>query len=257
MSPADPPPATPPGPSAYDEGYFRDTYGVEGLTPLGMHWWSVRWYAAMADRCLARHGGRRLLEVGCGHGFMLARLESRYEAWGVDISEFAIGCARRNAPRSRTFVADLEAGLPPEVAPGGYDLVVAKYVLEHLRDPAAALRRLAGLLAPGGTLFFSVPYTGSLGARRKGADWYAHKDPTHCSLLPREEWLRLAAAAGLVLERESADGWWDVPYVAGVPAWLQLAAVIAPTAVSCLAGRALLPPRWGENVLVFARRPAA
>jgi len=241
-------------PPTFDELYFRDTYGVDGLTRFGMHWWSVRWYADMTDWCLRRVRGRRLLEIGCGHGFLLARLEQRYETWGVDISTYAIEQASRFAPRSNCMVADFGQGLPPGLAPGGFDVVVAKYVFEHLHDPQDALRKAASLLRPGGLLFYSVPHTGSLGARRKGASWYARKDPTHCSLLSREEWLRLTEGAGLAVERESADGWWDVPYVSWLPAWLQLPLVITPTAVSCLSGRAILPPRWGENVLIFARK---
>lgn len=245
--------------SGYDERYFTSTYGAAGLPRFGAHWWAVRWYAEMAARCLRANGGRRVLELGCGQGFMLARLEDRYETWGLDVAPYAVEQAARFAPRSRCAVADVEAGLPPEVAAGGFDLVVAKYVLEHLADPAAALVRIAGLLRPGGTLLYAVPYTGSLGARLKVERWYAHPriDPTHRSLLAREEWLALTRAAGFEIERESADGWWDVPYVDWLPAKLQLALVIAPTALACLSGRAILPPRWGENVLVIARKPSA
>jgi SAM-dependent methyltransferase len=132
------------GRPAYDEQYFRETYGVDGLRRFGIHWWSVRWYADMTDWCLRRTGGRRMLEIGCGHGFALARLESRYETWGVDISAYAIGQATRFAPRSHCLVADVEQGLPAALAAGSFDVVVAKYVLEHLRDPGAALRRIAG-----------------------------------------------------------------------------------------------------------------
>jgi SAM-dependent methyltransferase len=247
--------APPPGPGSYDESYFRDVYGLDGLATFSMHWWSVRWYAQVAAGCMRRIGGRRLLEVGCGHGFTLARLEREFETWGIDISAYAVKQAARFAPRSRCAVADLEQGLPADLAPGSFDLVMAKYVFEHLRDPGRAIARLATLLRPGGLLFFAVPHTGSMGARRKGADWYAHKDPTHVSLLPPEQWLAHVATAGLVLERESSDGWWDVPYVHGIPALLQLPFVIPPTALSCLLGRAILPPRWGENILVFARKP--
>lgn len=242
--------------SRYDEQYFRATYGTGGLRRFSSHWWSVRWYAGMADRCLRRNGGRRVLEIGCGHGFTLARLEAQYETWGVDISDYAVREAARFAPASRCFTADVDQGFPAALVPGSFDLVMAKYVFEHLRDPALALRRAAALLRPGGTLFISMPYTGSLGAHVKGDDWYARKDPTHCSLLSRDEWLALVAGAGLVLERESADGWWDVPYLRGVPAPLQLPFVIGPTALACLSGRAVLPPRWGENILLFARRTA-
>ncbi len=242
--------------SRYTEAYFSETYGTQGLRRFSSHWWSVRWYAGMAHRSLQRIGGHRVLEIGCGHGFTLARLEARYETWGVDISDYAVRQAAQFAPRSRCLVADVDQGFPPELTPGSFDLVMAKYVFEHLRDPALALQRAAALLRPGGTLFISMPYTESLGAHLKGADWYARKDPTHCSLLSRDTWLELLGAAGLTLARESADGWWDVPYVRGVPAWLQLPVFIPPTALACLSGRAVLPPKWGENVLLFARKPA-
>jgi len=38
-----------------------------------------------------------------------------------------------------------------------FDLVTAHFVLEHVVDPVGTLRRLAGLLAPGGRVFFTVP----------------------------------------------------------------------------------------------------
>ena len=46
-----------------------------------------------------------------------------------------------------------ELPLPEE----GFDCVIFWHVLEHLRDPAAALRRSARLLTPGGLLVVAVP----------------------------------------------------------------------------------------------------
>jgi SAM-dependent methyltransferase len=45
----------------------------------------------------------------------------------------------------------------PEAWRGRFDLVTSHYVLEHVADPVGALRSLAGLLASGGRIFFSVP----------------------------------------------------------------------------------------------------
>lgn len=243
----------------YDQDYFEPTYGSGGLRRYGSHWWANRWYARMADRCLEESGGRAVLEVGCGQGFLLAELAQRWEAHGIDISPWAIDVARRHAPAATCAVANIEQGIPPALAGRQFDLIVARYVLEHLADPAAGLRVLAELLRPGGMLFYAVPYTESLGARRKGDAWFASPamDPTHCSLLARARWLELTRAAGLDIARESADGWWDVPYWGFLPAKLQLALLVGPTALACLSGRPLLPARWGENILVFARRPAA
>ena len=40
---------------------------------------------------------------------------------------------------------------------GRFDLVTAHFVLEHVVDPVGTLKQLAGLLAPGGKVFFTVP----------------------------------------------------------------------------------------------------
>jgi SAM-dependent methyltransferase len=246
--------ATPNDGEVYGKDYFRTVYGVDNPRRFDMNWWSVRWYASLATHCLASTGGRRVLEIGCGHGFMLARLEQRYETWGIDISEYAIGQAARFAPRSRCRIANLEDELPAELPAGRFDLVIAKYVLEHLRDPGAALARAAALLRPGGMLLIAVPNTASLGARWKGDDWYARKDPTHCSLLGPARWREIVRGAGLTLSKESADGYWDLPYLRWLPTWLQYPFFLGPTALACLTGRAILPAGAGENLLLFARK---
>ena len=241
---------------SYEKGYFKETYGCDGLTKFGMHWWSVRLYASVADRWLRRIQGKKILEVGCGHGFMLGRLEGKYETFGVDISEYAIGQANRFAPRSKCFVADIEKGLPSELEGKMFDLVVAKYVLEHLRQPLPAMQRLAKRLRPRGILFFSVPNTESIGARLKGREWYAHKDPTHQSLLPPNRWLEMVKEAGLALVKEFSDGYWDIPYIPWLPLWIQFPVFVGPSALACLTGREILPARFGENILVIAEKPS-
>jgi SAM-dependent methyltransferase len=196
-----------------------------------------------------------MLEVGCGHGFMLSKLESKYETFGVDISEYAIGQAKRFSPRSTCFVADIEKGLPSEFEGKMFDLVVAKYVFEHLHQPLPTMKRLAKQLRPRGILFFSVPNTESIGARLKGREWYAHRDPSHHSLFAPDRWLQMVKEAGLTLVKEFSDGYWDFPYIPRLPLWIQLPVFIGPSALACLTGRDILPARFGENILVIAEKP--
>ncbi len=245
------------GDGRFGREYYRRAFGLDDLRPLGIHWWSVRFYAGLARRLLRRAGGRRLLEVGCAHGYTLARLETEFETWGIDLSDYAIGRARREAPRSRVFVADLLGELPPAVAAGGFDLVLAKYVLEHLPEPGRALRRIADLLAPGGALLYAVPDTTSPGRRLKGDRWYALLDETHVSLLAPGRWLALTRAAGLAVERTFSDGLWDVPYVRFLPRFVQYGIFSLPTAVSVGLVWPILPAGWGENLVVVARKPGA
>ena len=50
-------------------------------------------------------------------------------------------------------------------------MVCAWHVLEHLRDPADAIERIAGALAPGGYFVAEVPHIDSPVARRRKLDW--------------------------------------------------------------------------------------
>jgi SAM-dependent methyltransferase len=248
-----------PDPNVYDEQYYKETYGDQGLKKFDLHWWAVRWYASMVERCLRDIDGSRVLEIGCGHGFMLGRLEKKYKTFGVDLSTYAIDQTARFAPDSTCAVANIEDGIPAHLEPGGFDVIVAKYVFEHLHDPLQAMRHAATLLSAGGILLIAVPNTESLGARRKGAAWFAHpeQDPTHCSLFSPLKWLEIVRESGLECCKESADGYWDIPYFERLPRWLQAPLFLGPTALACLSGRAILPPRFGENLLIFARKPGA
>lgn len=246
----------PPGRSErFGERYFREEFGLDELRPGSTAWWSVRFYRTLCRRQLRRVGGGRLLEAGCGQGFVLAGLDRKYECWGVDVSDYALARARRHAPGARFVEADLCGELPGEVPRGRFDLVLARYVLEHLPSPGQAMARLGELLRPGGKLLYAVPDTRSPGLRFKGEHWFGYRDPTHVSLFDTGRWLELTRGAGLEPVRAFSDGLWDVPYVRGVPKLVQYATLSLPTIVSVAAGRPLIPAGWGENLVVLARRP--
>ena len=101
--------------------------------------------------------GERVLEVGCGVGaqtVFLAAHSPEAEFVSIDVSERSIEQARA-AVRARGLAnvqfrsADLMALTARD---GVYDHAFVCFVLEHLADPLAALRHLAGLVRPGGTV---------------------------------------------------------------------------------------------------------
>jgi SAM-dependent methyltransferase len=57
---------------------------------------------------------------------------------------------------------------PPTAGPPAYDAVVLRHVLEHLRDPAAALGRALEMVTPGGVLVCEVPDINALRIRFRG-----------------------------------------------------------------------------------------
>jgi SAM-dependent methyltransferase len=98
--------------------------------------------------------GARVLEAGCGVGaqtVILTANSPEAEFTSVDVSEASLAEARRavTAPNVTFRQADIFA-LPFE--DGAFDHVFVCFVLEHLREPEAALRALARVLKPGGSL---------------------------------------------------------------------------------------------------------
>jgi len=101
--------------------------------------------------------GSCVLEAGCGVGAQtvtLARNSPDAEITSIDLSEASVAAATaavRAAGVSNVHLerADLFA-LP--FPPASFDHVFVCFVLEHLATPVEALRRLKGMLRPGGTL---------------------------------------------------------------------------------------------------------
>ncbi|MCA1710721.1 MAG: class I SAM-dependent methyltransferase [Actinobacteria bacterium] len=97
------------------------------------------------------HPCRSVLDVGCGEGVLTRQLRRRaVEVLGIDLDEQSIQLAREQSPTAdiRYVVGDVLTH-PFEDAPFG--AVVSVATLHHL-DAEAGLRRMAELVAPGGTL---------------------------------------------------------------------------------------------------------
>lgn len=97
--------------------------------------------------------GARVLDIGCGGGEVTREFARRVgpqgHATGADIDAVKIALAREEPmPNVQFEVADVLTG----AIEGPFDIVYARFLLSHLTDPAAALRRMLQLLKPGGML---------------------------------------------------------------------------------------------------------
>ena len=98
-------------------------------------------------------GPPRLLDLGCGAGFLLRRFEDTAVGIGSDFSLEALAHARKAG--SRRVLSSDSTALP--FRSGTFDGVVCLDVLEHIEDDRAALREIARVLRPGGVFLFAVP----------------------------------------------------------------------------------------------------
>ena len=98
---------------------------------------------------------RSFLDLGTGTGRMLQILAPRAaRAVGLDASHAMLAVARANLGRAGLSGIELRQGdvYAPPFGRDSFDLVLVHQVLHYLDDPARALSRAAGLLAPGGRL---------------------------------------------------------------------------------------------------------
>jgi len=227
--------------------YTEQYYAKHGLAGDRIALW---FYARLVRRL--RPKGGRLLDFGCGTGHLLRRLSDHFEAYGYDSSPEARTVCRLTA--SDAVVLEEWESLPA----AHLDVVVALHTLEHLAQPRPTMQALAQRLVPGGLFLFVVPNPGGVGHRLKGKRWFAYRDPTHCSVLSRGEWLTLARRVGLNVRWVRGDGLWDPPYVRLLPVGVQRFLFGAPAGVQLLLPlrRPFVPADWGECLIVLAQKAA-
>lgn len=105
-----------------------------------------------ANRSLPESG--TLLDLGCGNGALLsafAELRPGWALYGHDLSEINLGYLSRIPSFQRLYTGDIAA------LPGGFDLITLMHSLEHIPEPVAGLRDIAGKFAAGGALLIEVP----------------------------------------------------------------------------------------------------
>jgi len=115
--------------------------------------WDPRFYAKFADTLRPSRAGGRVLDVGCGTGQVVDRLnQAGLEAHGVDVSEPNIARARRISDRCRVY-----DGRRLPFADGYFASAGALNVLEHVDEPEDFVRDLVRVVEPGGRVVLSSP----------------------------------------------------------------------------------------------------
>ncbi len=172
--------------------------------------------------------GRRVLDVGCGAGWMsvaAARRGARL-VLGLDVLPTALGAARLLARREGLSegCAFVQAADLASIAPG-FDIILLRDVVEHLPDDEGFLSAVASRLAPGGRVVLSTQNSRSLnyflegGCRRilLGQTNWLGWDPTHLRFYTPDSLARTMARAGL-----RATDWrsaYLLPHKVPAPRW--------------------------------------
>jgi ubiquinone/menaquinone biosynthesis C-methylase UbiE len=103
--------------------------------------------------------GMRCLDVGSGIGTVLRLMADRVGPEGTVVGldsnsragQFALLDLHRQGYQQVSFLRG-DVNQMNEIAPGSFDLVFGRFLLFHMIDPAATLRRMYGWVKPGGCL---------------------------------------------------------------------------------------------------------
>lgn len=145
----------------------------------------------LVGRPTAEH--RRLLDVGCGNGAFLRRMNALgWEVCGVDPAASAV-----ESIRQRLGLPALVGSVPhPELPPSSFDAVTLWQVLEHLHRPLETLGAIRDLLTPQGRLILSVPNVESRAAEFFGNAWIGVDLPKHMLHFSRATLRQMVEKAG-------------------------------------------------------------
>jgi glycosyltransferase involved in cell wall biosynthesis/precorrin-6B methylase 2 len=169
-----------------------ERYVFKNSDPYSSHAQIIRW--------IEQEKPVQVLEVGPAAGYLSSEMVKRgCTVTGIEADPKLAELARQHC--QEVLVGDIETmnldGL------GQYDAIVFGDVIEHLRDPKATLKKMAGLLRPSGKILISLPNVANIWVRLNllfGQFNYSHVgilDESHLRFFTFRTAQNLITASGL------------------------------------------------------------
>jgi len=166
------------------------------------HWWwraRERLVLETIRRFLPSGEAVSILDVGCGDGLLFDRLKEFGQVQGVESDSSLVSSG--NPDFERIHLGPFDDSFQTEIR---FSLILMLDVIEHLPDPAGALRKAHDLLRPEGVLVVTVPAFKLL--------WTTHDELNkHFARYTRKSLRRLATQAGFQVARSMYFFHWIFP----------------------------------------------
>jgi SAM-dependent methyltransferase len=137
----------------------------------------------------------KVLDVGCGLGWLLSALDDKWLKYGLEVSNFASKYAEK--------YAEIKTGelLNCSYDDNTFDLVVMHHVIEHMQEPELNINYIKRILKSNGHLIIATPDFDSGCARRFGSKYRLLSDDTHISLFSNDSMHRFLRDFGFKILR--------------------------------------------------------
>ena len=150
-----------------------------------------RQFDILGELLAAHVRGRRVLDVGCFNGALLAYLGDGWQRFGVEPSREAAGLAHERGVH--VLAATLDE-LPSDTIP--FDAILAIDVVEHLVEPLPFFRAVRERLADRGIFLILTGNTDALAWRFQGSMYWYGNLPEHVSFYNRGSLERIGKEVG-------------------------------------------------------------
>lgn len=172
------------------DGYLHRRWGCRSdlprwqvfLAPLVYLWPTLRADLDFSVMYLEVTPGGRLLDVGCGSGELLERLNGwGWQGEGLDFDELAVRMARKRGLKVRHGTLETQ-----EYPDESFDAIVMSHVIEHVPEPLLFLQGCYRIIKPNGRLVLVTPNKESWTHKVFKQNWRGLEPPRHlCVFAPR------------------------------------------------------------------------
>lgn len=175
----------------------------------------------------------KILDIGCGLGWLLSYLSKDWDKHGIEVSKFASNHA--------TQFGNIHNGTLEDFDRTGFDVIVMNHVIEHLSDPIGALNKIHSLLKPDGIFIIGTPDFDSAAARRYRSNFRLLHDPTHVSLFSSDSMHRCLRDFGFKILHVEYP-YFDTPWFT------------KDSLLRILDDKGISPPFYGSAMTFFCRK---
>lgn len=162
---------------------------------------------ADAEEYLMQYDYSKLLDIGCGTGFLIDGLSKKKDAeyYGLDLSEGMLEQAKKKNIRNAVFIQGTCDALPYE--DNSFDIVTCIQSFHHYPDREKAMSEALRVLKPGGIYLLSDTGIGGIGAWIDNNILFRIMKSGDCHTADKEGIAELMKATGFrVLRNEQLKG---------------------------------------------------